>query len=65
MLVSRDAKFMEDVFDIRRRDYCQQDIVIDDAEATDVESHQEEEEKENGEGGTARDADMESSSKRH
>ena len=59
ILVSRDAQFMEDVFDTGKRKYDQQDVIIEDEEATDGESPQEEEED------TAQDIDMESSSKRH
>ena len=58
ILVSRDAQFMEDVFDTGKRKYDQQNVIIEDEEATDGESPQAAED-------TAQDIDMESSSKRH
>lgn len=63
VLVSRDAQFMEDVFDGGKRNNAPEDAPIDfqdDEEATDADSQQEEKTEE-----TARDADMDSGNKRH
>uniref|UniRef100_H3H925 Integrase catalytic domain-containing protein n=1 Tax=Phytophthora ramorum TaxID=164328 RepID=H3H925_PHYRM len=68
VLVSRDAQFMEDVFDGGRRDYHQREVVvIQDEETTDQDSSQSDEndneEKEEEE--AARDEDVGPGNKRH
>lgn len=41
VLISRDAQFMEDVFDIGKRNYCQEVVYIHDEDTTDEESQHE------------------------
>uniref|UniRef100_H3H9W0 Integrase catalytic domain-containing protein n=1 Tax=Phytophthora ramorum TaxID=164328 RepID=H3H9W0_PHYRM len=71
VLVSRDAQFMEDVFDSGRCDYHQSEVVvIQDEEATDQDSSQSdeddnEEEEEEEEEEAARDEDFGPGNKRH
>ncbi|KAG3254075.1 hypothetical protein PI124_g1314 [Phytophthora idaei] len=62
VLVSRNAQFMEDVFDGGRRSYDQEVVVeLQDEEATNQEASSEDDTKEN----TARNQDFEPGSKRH
>uniref|UniRef100_H3H993 Integrase catalytic domain-containing protein n=1 Tax=Phytophthora ramorum TaxID=164328 RepID=H3H993_PHYRM len=69
VLVSRDAQFMEDVFDSGRRDYHQREVVvIQDEETTDQDSSQSDEddnEEEEEEEEAARDEDFGPGNKRH
>uniref|UniRef100_H3H7X4 Retroviral polymerase SH3-like domain-containing protein n=1 Tax=Phytophthora ramorum TaxID=164328 RepID=H3H7X4_PHYRM len=68
VLVSRDAQFMEDVFDSGRRDYHQREVVvIQDEETTDQDSSQsdEDENEEEEEEEAARDEDFGPGNKRH
>ncbi|KAH7460370.1 Retrovirus-related Pol polyprotein from transposon TNT 1-94 [Phytophthora ramorum] len=68
VLVSRDAQFMEDVFDSGRRDYHQREVVvIQDEETTDQDSSQSDEDdnEEEEEEETARDEDLGPGNKRH
>uniref|UniRef100_H3H8A1 Integrase catalytic domain-containing protein n=1 Tax=Phytophthora ramorum TaxID=164328 RepID=H3H8A1_PHYRM len=69
VLVSRDAQFMEDVFDSGRRDYHQREVVvIQDEETTDQDSSQSDEddnEEEEEEKEAARDEDFGPGNKRH
>uniref|UniRef100_H3HA05 Integrase catalytic domain-containing protein n=1 Tax=Phytophthora ramorum TaxID=164328 RepID=H3HA05_PHYRM len=68
VLVSRDAQFMEDVFDSGRRDYHQREVVvIQDEEATDQDSSQSDEDdnEEEEEEEAARDEDFGPGNKRH
>ncbi|KAG6615789.1 gag-pol polyprotein [Phytophthora cinnamomi] len=69
VLVSRDAQFMEDVFDGGRRKYATKEVVIglpdeDDEDATDEETPSESDE-EGSEDEAARNEDFEPGSKRH
>ncbi|KAG6606568.1 Retrovirus-related Pol polyprotein from transposon TNT 1-94 [Phytophthora cinnamomi] len=69
VLVSRDAQFMEDVFDGGRRKYATKEVVIglpdeDDEDATDEETPSESDE-DGSEDEAARDEDFEPGSKRH
>ncbi|KAG6613804.1 Retrovirus-related Pol polyprotein from transposon TNT 1-94 [Phytophthora cinnamomi] len=69
VLVSRDAQFMEDVFDGGRRKYATKGVVIglpdeDDEDATDEETSSESD-KDGSEDEAARDEDFEPGSKRH
>uniref|UniRef100_H3H9F8 Integrase catalytic domain-containing protein n=1 Tax=Phytophthora ramorum TaxID=164328 RepID=H3H9F8_PHYRM len=68
VLVSRDAQFMEDVFDSGRRDYHQREVVvIQDEETTDQDSSQsgEDDNEEEEEEEAARDEDFGPGNKRH
>uniref|UniRef100_H3H749 Integrase catalytic domain-containing protein n=1 Tax=Phytophthora ramorum TaxID=164328 RepID=H3H749_PHYRM len=68
VLVSRDAQFMEDVFDSGRRDYHQREVVvIQDEETTDQDSSQSDEDdnEEEEEEEAARDEDFGPGNKRH
>uniref|UniRef100_H3H767 Reverse transcriptase Ty1/copia-type domain-containing protein n=1 Tax=Phytophthora ramorum TaxID=164328 RepID=H3H767_PHYRM len=68
VLVSRDAQFMEDVFDNGRRDYHQREVVvIQDEETTDQDSSQSDEDdnEEEEEEEAARDEDFGPGHKRH
>uniref|UniRef100_H3H9M0 Uncharacterized protein n=1 Tax=Phytophthora ramorum TaxID=164328 RepID=H3H9M0_PHYRM len=68
VLVSRDAQFMEDVFDSGRRDYHQREVVvIQDEETTDQDSSQSDENdnEEEEEDEAARDEDFGPGNKRH
>uniref|UniRef100_H3H8U2 Integrase catalytic domain-containing protein n=1 Tax=Phytophthora ramorum TaxID=164328 RepID=H3H8U2_PHYRM len=68
VLVSRDAQFMEDVFDSGRRDYHQREVVvIQDEETTDQDSSQSDEDdnEEEEEEEAARDEDVGPGNKRH
>ncbi|KAJ8542605.1 hypothetical protein ON010_g12207 [Phytophthora cinnamomi] len=69
VLVSRDAQFMEDVFDGGRRKYASKEVVIglpdeDDEDATDEETPSESDE-DGSEDEAARNEDFEPGSKRH
>ncbi|KAG4037393.1 Retrovirus-related Pol polyprotein from transposon TNT 1-94 [Phytophthora cactorum] len=66
VLVSRDAQFMEDVFDGGRRDYHQREVVvIQDEETTDQDSLQSDEDDKEEDDEAARDEGFEPCSKRH
>ncbi|KAG3215583.1 Retrovirus-related Pol polyprotein from transposon TNT 1-94 [Phytophthora cactorum] len=66
VLVSRDAQFMEDVFDGGRRDYHQREVVvIQDEETTDQDSLQSDEDDKEEEDEAAGDESFEPCSKRH